>query len=207
MPLQLRPELDRVEPLSAAVKKPNPFAVGVQLEAKFAAQHEVRPSRDLRSRRENKLARLGRIVGEAHADQVGGFCAIVEQLDLVRRIAAWPSEHLVDEQARIVWSNRPHLRSSRLAKRLPRARAVFADDTHNIFSGREPGQPDRLVDGMLAAQRPVVDAVAVVRDARPGDDDPGACFACRRGRLSGDRRSAWHTRAHVEPVRPSANRG
>ncbi len=107
VPLQLRPELDRVEPLTAAVKKPNAFAIGVQLETEFTAQHEVRPGHEVRSRRKHKLAGLGRIIGEAHAVQVGNGRTVVEQLDLIRRTVGWPGEHLVDDQARVVWSNRP----------------------------------------------------------------------------------------------------
>ena len=126
--------------------------VGVQFETELAAQHEVRPSRDLHSRRKNKLARLGRIVGETHAAQVGSGRAVVEQLDLIRRIAAWPGEHLVDEQARVVWIDRPRLRAGRLAKRLPNARAVFADDAHGDFAGRELGQADGIGDRVLAAR-------------------------------------------------------
>ena len=161
----------------------------------------------MHSRRKNKLARLGRIVGETHAAQVGGGRAVVEQLDLIRRIAAWPGEHLVDEQARVVWIDRPRLRAGRLAKRLPNARAVFADDAHGDFAGRELGQADRLGDRMLAAKRAVVDAVTVVRDARAADSELGVRLACWRARFARNRRAAGHTRAHVEPVRPGANRG
>ena len=85
VPLQLRPELDRVEPLTAAVKKPNAFAIGVQLETEFTAQHEVRPGHEVRSRWKYKLAGLSRIIGKAQAAQVGNGRAVVEQLDLIRR--------------------------------------------------------------------------------------------------------------------------
>ena len=73
-----------------------------------------------------------------------------------------------------------------MAKRLPSARAVFADDLDERFAGRELGQADRIRDGMLAAKRAIVDAVAVVRDTRPADGERGVRLARRRGRFAGD---------------------
>ena len=167
----------------------------------------VCPGLEPRSGREHKLARLGRVVGEAHAAEVGGGRAVVKQLDLVPRIAAWPGEQFVDEQPRQVGVDCPRPRACRLANRLPRARAVFADDLDDRFAGRKLGQANRLIDGVLAAKRAVVDAVAVMRDAGAADGEHGARLTGRRARFAGDRRAARHARAHVEPVRPGADRG
>ena len=47
VPLQLRPELDRIDQSPVTVKKPNAFAIGVQLETEFVAQHVVRSGLEL----------------------------------------------------------------------------------------------------------------------------------------------------------------
>ena len=47
VPLHLRSELDRVDQSPVTVKKPNAFAIGVQLETEFAVQHVVRPGLEL----------------------------------------------------------------------------------------------------------------------------------------------------------------
>ena len=90
------------------VEEVNAFAVVVEGEAGMNAagavgvvgvEDEVAVGRDRRTSREDKLARVGRIVGDAHAAEIAVDVALVVHLDLVGERAVL-GQHLVDEQLR-----------------------------------------------------------------------------------------------------------